>query len=92
MLNIPSDEQALWQQFAQQSGRLPQQMEQFQQYYQALVKTNEIHNLTSITDLKTVISDHFQDSLALRSFVDCNALTTLGDVGAGAGFLHYRLR
>ena len=76
----------LWQTFFQHTGLTSRQGEQFKRYYDVLIKANEIHNLTAITDLEKVIADHFEDSLALTRFIDCTALTMLGDVGTGAGF------
>ena len=86
MLNKTVDEETIWQQFAKDSRLTPLQLEQFKRYYDALLEANDIHNLTAITDIDKVITDHFQDSLALTSFVDCTQLTYLGDVGTGAGF------
>ena len=61
-------------------------MDLFREYYSRLVATNKIHNLTAITDLDNVISDHFDDSLALIRAIDCASLRGLADVGTGAGF------
>ena len=64
------------------------QMNQFAQYYQDLVATNRVVNLTRITDEKDVYLKHFYDSIT-GSFA-LPALRTeslsLGDIGAGAGF------
>lgn len=87
MLNTPDPTvHLIWQKFFQSAHLSPRQREQFKQYYDALVRANETHNLTAITDLEKVISDHFEDSLALTRFVDCSRLTMIGDVGTGAGF------
>ena len=51
-----------------------EQMQQFADYYQLLVETNEHVNLTRITEKDEVYLKHFYDSL------------TLCDIGAGAGF------
>ena len=76
----------LWQKFCDRQQLSPLQVEQFKKYYVLLREANEVHNLTTITDLGFVIQDHFEDSLALRQFIDCRSLTTLADVGTGAGF------
>ena len=71
-----------------------QQMQQFADYYQLLVKTNENVNLTAITEEKDVYLKHFYDSLTLAlAFpqLQAEALSLL-DVGAGAGFPPFPLR
>ncbi len=76
----------LWASFIERHALTAEQTEQFQQYYRMVVETNDIHNLTAITDLKRVLSDHFDDSLALDQFIDCKKIRSLCDVGTGAGF------
>lgn len=76
----------LWASFIERHALTAEQTEQFQLYYRMLVETNDIHNLTAITDLKRVLSDHFDDSLALEQFIDCRQVRSLCDVGTGAGF------
>lgn len=63
-----------------------EQVNQFDVYYKKLVQTNEIHNLTAITDPQKVINDHFKDSLILGDFIDLNNLNFICDIGTGAGF------
>jgi len=64
------------------------QMNQFYQYYELLIKWNEVMNLTAITDMDQVVTKHFVDSLSL-----IKAVPDLGeksykimDLGTGAGF------
>lgn len=80
------NEQTIWNNFFQQIDANPIQQGQFEKYYSLLIETNEIHNLTAITDLRGIVEDHFQDSLALTKFANCKALSSLADVGTGAGF------
>ena len=64
------------------------QMDQFAQYYQDLVATNQVVNLTRITDEKDVYLKHFYDSIT-GSFALPTLRTeslSLCDIGAGAGF------
>ncbi len=66
------------------------QIQQFQKYYEMLVETNKVMNLTAITELEEVITKHFLDSLALAQvypeiYDDSKKLTVL-DLGTGAGF------
>ena len=42
--------------------------------------------MTAITDIKEIISYHFQDSLRLADAVDLASIQMLADVGTGAGF------
>ncbi|MCZ4247295.1 16S rRNA (guanine(527)-N(7))-methyltransferase RsmG [Bacillus amyloliquefaciens] len=62
------------------------QLEQFELYYQMLVEWNEKMNLTSITEKKEVYLKHFYDSITAAFYIDFEKVTTLCDVGAGAGF------
>ncbi len=53
-------------------------------YYDLLVETNKVMNLTSITEYNDVYIKHFYDSLLLTK---CNNnLDDIIDVGSGAGF------
>ncbi|WP_295729177.1 16S rRNA (guanine(527)-N(7))-methyltransferase RsmG [uncultured Limosilactobacillus sp.] len=64
------------------------QMNQFAQYYQDLVATNRVVNLTRITDEEEVYLKHFYDSIT-GSFAFTELQTAplrLCDIGAGAGF------
>ncbi len=83
MLN---DSERLWEEFFIRQKLSPVQQDQFKEYYARLVATNKLHNITAITDLATVITHHFDDSLALRNVIDCTTLQGLGDIGTGAGF------
>ena len=62
------------------------QMDQFMKYYEMLVETNKVMNLTAITEFDEVIDKHFVDSLALIQAVDLHQPLKLIDVGTGAGF------
>lgn len=63
-----------------------EQLEQFIQYYEMLIKKNEVMNLTAITDFDEVIEKHFLDSLSLAAAVDLTKEISLMDLGTGAGF------
>ncbi len=62
------------------------QQQQLHRYYDVLVKENESMNLTAITDLEGVYYKHFYDSLTLSKAIDLNGVSTLLDIGSGAGF------
>lgn len=61
-----------------------QQLEQFTQYYELLVETNKVMNLTAITEPEEVAVKHMIDSLLV--YEEGMAGRTLADVGTGAGF------
>lgn len=61
------------------------QLAQFQTYYEMLVETNKVMNLTAITQKDEVIIKHFLDSIAVIAYMDLNHKKVL-DVGTGAGF------
>ena len=62
------------------------QIEQFMKYYEMLVETNKVMNLTAITEFDEVIDKHFVDSLALIQAADLHQPLKVIDVGTGAGF------
>ncbi len=68
----------------------PEQIQQFKTYYEMLIETNKVMNLTAITELDEVITKHFLDSLALAEVYPdiCNPDVKLKvmDLGTGAGF------
>ncbi|MFQ9933404.1 MAG: 16S rRNA (guanine(527)-N(7))-methyltransferase RsmG [Lachnospiraceae bacterium] len=62
------------------------QIQQFIKYYNILVETNKVMNLTAITAPKEVIEKHFIDSLSIVKAVDINKNINVIDIGTGAGF------
>ena len=62
------------------------QMQQFLAYYEMLVETNKVMNLTAITEFDEVIEKHFLDSLSLIRVYDLRREVKILDMGTGAGF------
>lgn len=62
------------------------QEEQLEKYYQMLIETNKITNLTRITEKEEVYLKHFYDSLTITKVIDLNQNLSLIDIGTGAGF------
>lgn len=62
------------------------QIKQFLKYYEILVETNKVMNLTAITEFDEVIEKHFLDSLSLVRVFDLNRNVKILDLGTGAGF------
>ena len=62
------------------------QLSQFQMYYEMLIETNKVMNLTAITEYDEVVDKHFVDSLSLIQAIDLNQPLKVIDVGTGAGF------
>lgn len=62
------------------------QKEQLNKYYEYLVEYNSHTNVTSITEKKDVYLKHFYDSILLSQSIDFNKITTMLDIGCGAGF------
>ena len=81
-----NDSDVLWDAFYSRHTLTPLQQEQFKLYYKLLISTNMQHNITAITDLNKVITHHFDDSLALCSYLKEAKPTGLADIGTGAGF------
>lgn len=62
------------------------QLQQFLTYYEMLVETNKVMNLTAITEFDEVIEKHFLDSLSLCQVYDLHREIKILDMGTGAGF------
>ncbi len=68
------------------------QLKQFQQYYEILIKWNQVMNLTAITEYEEVVTKHFLDSVSLVKVLpelfeqEKNQGKKLLDLGTGAGF------
>ena len=62
------------------------QMGQFLTYYELLVETNKVMNLTAITEFDEVVEKHFLDSLSLCRVYDLKIDAKILDLGTGAGF------
>ena len=63
-----------------------EQKQQFIAFYEYLVEKNKVMNLTGITEFQEVLVKHFLDSLACVKVVDMKKVTTVMDIGTGAGF------
>lgn len=63
-----------------------EQIQQFLTYYEFLVETNKVMNLTAITEFDEVIEKHFLDSLSLHQVYELNRDVYVLDMGTGAGF------
>lgn len=61
------------------------QLEKFQIYYELLIETNKVMNLTSITEEHDVVNKHFLDSIMLEKYIQLGCGKVI-DVGTGAGF------
>lgn len=62
------------------------QKEQFDRYYEMLIEWNSVMNLTGITEYDEVILKHFIDSLTVVRVTDMSKVSSMIDVGTGAGF------
>ncbi len=62
------------------------QANKFYDYYNLLVETNKVMNLTNITEPHDVCLKHFVDSLSIIKYFDMSNIESIIDVGTGAGF------
>ena len=62
------------------------QIDQFLKFYELLVEWNKVMNLTGITEYEEVVSKHFLDSLLMVNAYDMSKVSSVIDVGTGAGF------
>lgn len=58
----------------------------FEIYCNFLIEENKKYNLTSITNPTEIMIKHFEDSIAMYNYINLENVTTLCDVGSGAGF------
>lgn len=77
---------AAWNSFIQTQHLSDQQSAQFKEYLELLLAWNQDINLTTIESVATIISHHFQDSLAVADVVALTANDMIVDVGSGGGF------
>lgn len=75
-----------WHSFIKKFELTSAQQAQFARYFELLSEYNELFNLTAIIQPAEIVAYHFQDSLAIASFVDFKSLSMVADVGSGAGF------
>lgn len=61
-------------------------LELLNRYYEMLIDTNKVMNLTTITEYSKVVIKHFADSAAIGCITDMNGNIDVIDVGTGAGF------
>ncbi len=62
------------------------QIDQFNEFYRLMVEWNKVMNLTGITEYDEVVEKHFIDSLSIVKVLDIHNVSTVIDVGTGAGF------
>lgn len=62
------------------------QKQQLKNYYQLLVETSKVMNLTTITEEEDVYIKHFYDSILCLKGYERKENITLLDIGSGAGF------
>jgi 16S rRNA (guanine(527)-N(7))-methyltransferase RsmG len=85
-MNIPNGSQAAWHEFVTKMHLTEHQAQQFERYFTLLNEWNAQMNLTAITEPRSIIKDHFQDSLSVTAFYNIAQARGLCDVGSGAGF------
>lgn len=62
------------------------QKNKFLLYFDLLIESNKVMNLTAITDYEEVVTKHFIDSLSLVKAIDLSKPYRILDLGTGAGF------
>lgn len=61
-------------------------VKQFEMFYELLIEWNKVMNLTAITEYHEVIEKHFLDSLHIKNVLNLDKVSTVIDIGTGAGF------
>ena len=62
------------------------QANQFIEYYEMLIETNKVMNLTAVTEFEDVVRKHFIDSIMIARVLDVEKIRSVVDIGTGAGF------
>lgn len=75
-----------WQEVERTQPLTDKQKTQLQIYSDLLLQENEKFNLTAITDEAGVVRHHFLDSFMAAQRLDFSKITSVADVGTGAGF------
>src|ERR1051326_5082499 len=88
---LESEPGALWRDFGRGAAAwgvnlTPAQIAQFRRYLDELCAWNQRFNLTRIVAPEEIAVKHFLDSLSCATAVDFAQVSTLIDVGTGAGF------
>lgn len=83
---LSTDEKKLFQKFSKDHNLTDLQQQQFLIYAHKIVTTNKKFNITAILDFKSIIKDHFTDSLSLAKSTDLTTIRSIVDVGTGGGF------
>ncbi len=68
------------------------QLMKFFRYCELLLDFNQNFNLTAITNPDEVASKHFVDSLACALVVDLNGISSIADIGSGAGLPGFAIK
>ena len=63
-----------------------EQASRFKEYYEMLIETNKVMNLTAVTEFEDVVRKHFIDSIMISRALDVEKIRTVVDIGTGAGF------
>jgi 16S rRNA (guanine(527)-N(7))-methyltransferase RsmG len=62
------------------------QRDQFKRYALLLIEWNKKFNLTAILDAQKIAHYHFYDSLHITEYINFSMVSTIADIGTGAGF------
>ena len=60
--------------------------ESFLTYYDMMIEKNKVMNLTRITEFEDAVKRHFADSLAVTKYIRDENVSSMIDIGTGAGF------
>jgi 16S rRNA (guanine527-N7)-methyltransferase len=87
-MNDPKEKVAVFESQCKEIGITlsEKQIEQFLTYYEMLIETNKMMNLTAITEFEEVLQKHFLDSISIVKAYQLSGKESVIDVGTGAGF------
>ena len=83
---VKTTQMSLWDQFKSDYELTDHQVEQFKHCQELVIAWNKKMNLTAITKPEDIVALHFQDSLEIGKAITMNGVTSVADIGTGAGF------
>ena len=63
-----------------------EQTDQLQRYVTLLIEWNKKFNLTAILDPARIVQYHLYDSMKIADYIDFTRVSSIADIGTGAGF------
>jgi len=80
------DPEKVWRTFKESEKLTDSQLSLFTKYEALLSEQSRFIPLTAVKGVSAIVRQHFVDSMVLRKFINLSTISSIADVGAGAGF------